>query len=522
MLLFQHLLSLPPTLLAFIAGFSVVTKAQELQWPYNLPSHVKYFPEDEPLIKRGVDVQQRLQHESPVGVKKMSDDPGEKFHYDYWSFEANPLDSATTSWFNTSNAQLYEPSIPLHSNESSRPHVLPRHLRTAWLSSLFDKRDFQCPTGTSSCTTIGRPNSCCQADATCQLIQDTGLGDVGCCPNGEACAGSVSTCDAGYTSCPNNPGGGCCLPDYGCFDVGCVQTATATVLVTPTPSLSLSAVVVPSMTTATSSSSLSAVIVPSMTIVTSIVVVTFVPPSSSSVRTSTSTTIITTLIAAPLTSTTVTTTTTRTTISNTLSCSSGYRSCASSLGGGCCPTDRECGSTTCPPMTSSGSLVAPARPTTGTTTTTITDRTTSTSTSPTSVSGCPTGFYACSAYYQGGCCQIGRDCAMTSCPTTASTILLSTNSITAVAPTGSGITAPGTVLTGACATGWQSCAQSVGGGCCPSGYACGTSCTATATGGGGSQVGKEAPNGAEMLGLSSCMLMGALSLSIALGAGFVF
>ena len=31
-----------------------------------------------------------------------------------------------------------------------------------------------------------------------------------------------------------------------------------------------------------------------------------------------------------------------------------------------------------------------------------------------------------------------------------------------------------------CAGGWFSCGSSGGGGCCPSGYSCGTSCTATA------------------------------------------
>jgi hypothetical protein len=83
--------------------------------------------------------------------------------------------------------------------------------------------------------------------------------------------------------------------------------------------------------------------------------------------------------------------------------------------------------------------------------------------------------------------------------------------LTIVAPTGSGVTAPGdTVLTGACATGWATCSQAVGGGCCPSGYSCGTaSCSPGATGGSG--VGKEAPNrGARrnvsrgVLGLAGC------------------
>ena len=31
-----------------------------------------------------------------------------------------------------------------------------------------------------------------------------------------------------------------------------------------------------------------------------------------------------------------------------------------------------------------------------------------------------------------------------------------------------------------CAAGWFSCGSSGGGGCCPSGYSCGASCTATA------------------------------------------
>ena len=55
-----------------------------------------------------------------------------------------------------------------------------------------------------------------------------------------------------------------------------------------------------------------------------------------------------------------------------------------------------------------------------------------------------------------------------------------------------------------CAAGWFSCAAGQGGGCCPSGYACGTSCTATGvvvgTAGvtGTGKVAKD--NGAERIG----------------------
>lgn len=68
------------------------------------------------------------------------------------------------------------------------------------------------------------------------------------------------------------------------------------------------------------------------------------------------------------------------------------------------------------------------------------------------------------------------------------------SSITAVAPTGSGISSVQTLLTGSCAQGWSTCPPDIGGGCCPTGYACGSVCTATATGGQGSTVGKIAPN----------------------------
>ncbi|KAJ5186422.1 hypothetical protein N7449_011186 [Penicillium cf. viridicatum] len=87
---------------------------------------------------------------------------------------------------------------------------------------------------------------------------------------------------------------------------------------------------------------------------------------------------------------------------------------------------------------------------------------------------CPTGFYACSAVYQGGCCRTGRDCDTTSCPTTSSTTII-TNGVTIVAPV-----ATTTQHSGGnrCAQGWFHCADTVGGGCCPMGFACGASCTA--------------------------------------------
>lgn len=118
--------------------------------------------------------------------------------------------------------------------------------------------------------------------------------------------------------------------------------------------------------------------------------------------------------------------------------------------------------------------VLPVRPISGTASTSVT------ATGPTttvSATQCPTGFYQCSAYYHAGCCQVGRDCGLTSCPGQSSTLAINSNGVTiseAAGPTATGLGENG------CALGWFSCAAAQGGGCCPSGYACGTSCTATA------------------------------------------
>jgi hypothetical protein len=149
-----------------------------------------------------------------------------------------------------------------------------------------------------------------------------------------------------------------------------------------------------------------------------------------------------------------------------------------------------CGSATCLPQSSTVSVVAPYRPTS------VGDTTTTKTHSSIAGAGCPTGYYACSAYYPGRCCQVGRDCSLTSCPTSASTILVNSNSLTIIAPSGSGISRNTAAVTGTCASGWFSCVATIGGGCCPSGYGCGTSCTATAAGGQGNVVGKIAPSSA--------------------------
>ncbi|OQD84743.1 hypothetical protein PENANT_c012G01461 [Penicillium antarcticum] len=97
------------------------------------------------------------------------------------------------------------------------------------------------------------------------------------------------------------------------------------------------------------------------------------------------------------------------------------------------------------------SLAPPARPTNRSTATSVT----------TGDDVCPTGFYACSAVYHGGCCRTGRNCDTTSCPTTSSTTMTS-NGVTIVAPVASTTeNAGGSGSRNRCANGWFSCADTV-------------------------------------------------------------
>ena len=415
----------------------------------------------------------------------MSDDEGEKFYLDYWTIAPAGKDGSPQYWesrerenkdeaghlimVNDTTIRKAIPPFLLHSTEESNiaGNILSTYIRLPRSPrSLLEKRAFQCPAGTSSCGSIDRSGSCCAEGQTCQLIQDTGLGDVGCCAAGEICAGSLSECESGYTSCPNYPGGGCCVPGYACVSGGCLLSSTATVIIIPSPSSA-------SPTATQSSTMITNIISPSSS---STVIVSSPPVASASTPPPTS--------RSP--STTITSTSTG---SNTLLCSSGFRSCPVSLGGGCCPTNRACGRDVCPELSSTLTVDAPVRPTS--------NDPTPTTDSNAPVTGCPTGFYACSAYYQGGCCRLGRDCAPTTCPGSATTTLIDDNSVTVIAPTSSGLGAY-SILTGECATGWSSCAASDGGGCCPTGYVCGSSCTATATASGlqATEVGKLAPNAA--------------------------
>ncbi|KAL9001117.1 MAG: hypothetical protein Q9169_000300 [Polycauliona sp. 2 TL-2023] len=357
-----------------------------------------------------------------VAVRKMTGTEAEMFFQDYWHFD---LSAPTQSEEPPSNAitvpnSLTNASTPLLLQPPLALHRIADlppsngHWARALLQPQLRRRDFQCPTGTNACDAIDRPDSCCPSGNACQLVRDKGLGDVACCPSGQTCTGDVQDCAGGYQTCPGAAGGGCCVLGYDCVGTN--------LQLSPGAHSSTTTVIVNPQVTASPSTSSSS-------------------PSAPQ-------------IANPVISTSQTTITTSTTSTSTTSPSSTSSSSSS------------------PPIPTStnNAFIPPARPTSAEVVTTH-----YLSASPPS---CPTGFYQCSAYYHGGCCRVGRDCGLTDCPTSASTTVAVNDGeggVTVVAPSATGAAALGT---GNCASGWQTCARDVGGGCCPGGFACGVeSCT---------------------------------------------
>lgn len=249
MLLTSKLLNLPASILFLITAHTTIALQND-----RLANN---FPENARRIARSPDqrdVEARDEPtplgRTPVGVMKMSDDPSQKFYMHYWGYEddlpeSNPSDIPPARLLrprdedeealllaNSSAAISYRAPFALHTDEifglrhlESRGRMSGRDAAGAALAAL-QKRQFECPSGTSACTSIGYPNSCCATDETCFKIQDTGLGPVGCCPSGDTCGGTISGCNSPNTPCAENEGGnyeggGCCIPNYVCAGIGC-------------------------------------------------------------------------------------------------------------------------------------------------------------------------------------------------------------------------------------------------------------------------------------------------------------
>lgn len=244
----SKILSLPATIL-FLVGVHASAAVYDDRLPRNSPDDNTWV--DESADRPGVEPrnEQTPLGRSPVGVMKMTDDPGEKFYMEYWQYEEEILPLNKTGEVlipllrtrdeeearflaNGSIPISYRAPFALHTEDSlayhgieARGRILGRDAAGAALAKL-QMRDFLCPTGTSDCSSIGYPNSCCATDETCFVIKDTGLGPVGCCPSGATCGGTISACNAPNTPCTENQGGnyqggGCCIPDFVCAGVGC-------------------------------------------------------------------------------------------------------------------------------------------------------------------------------------------------------------------------------------------------------------------------------------------------------------
>ncbi|KAK4131385.1 hypothetical protein BT67DRAFT_388214 [Trichocladium antarcticum] len=187
----------------------------------------------------------------PTAIRKMPPDQGAKFHPEYYAFAAPAVHAATPptplaaiaarrahdaddarrlAANASAELSLRPPFVVLSDPEaehsaskqrSSPPTAWDRFRRAASALALLDKRQWSCPSGTSSCAAIGYPNSCCSKDEACMAVPDTGLGPVGCCPSGATCGGGVASCGGGSTACGSDVGGGCCIPGFVCGGVGC-------------------------------------------------------------------------------------------------------------------------------------------------------------------------------------------------------------------------------------------------------------------------------------------------------------
>ncbi|KAL2196488.1 hypothetical protein P885DRAFT_78213 [Corynascus similis CBS 632.67] len=402
----------------------------------------------------------------PTAIRKMPADHGAKFHHEYCAFEDHPAfaaapgsphaaiaarslydaDDSRRLWANASAELSLRPPFALVSGseslvvDESKPPAWNLFGRTASALALLEKRQWACPSGTSSCSSIGFPNSCCGEGETCMEVPDTGLGPVGCCPSGATCSGGISNCADDSTACGSEIGGGCCIPGFVCQGIGCVRSSSSSS--TPRPPQTPT----PTPTTLTRTST-SIILDPTRSTILVTVTITITPS------------------APPITSTVTRTAT------------------ASSTGG--------------------GGAVPPVRPTSS--------NRSLTSTSTNTNSYCPTGFYPCLAREGGGCCRTGRDCATASCPPSPHmTTIVNEHGVTVVVPA-SGV--PTTTSVGECAAGWFMCGRGDGGGCCPSGYECGTaSCFQDGAGAtAGASVAKGSPGesgaGRQMTGMVGWGLM---------------
>ncbi|POR39040.1 rRNA methyltransferase 1, mitochondrial [Tolypocladium paradoxum] len=340
----------------------------------------------------------------PTAIKKLSPDSSEKIFPEHLAFAPLPVDAARV-FLDEREAGLdaiYRPAFARHYDDSEDSALR----RAAAVLALLRKRA-SCPVGMNSCADQGSPNKCCQEGTYCTDVPDTTVGHVACCPLGTKCGGGVGSCPVGAVSCPPDLGGGCCIPGYVCQGVGCIPSASAT----PTTA----------MTTAQSTRSQDTMTLTRTTIVGGIPSTIIVTPgtrtSSPQPTTETKTTIATPTGTGsatgnpawrPTGSSDMTSAPGTTSESSSQSgCPTGFYGCLATHGGGCCRTDRDCQTHSCPPPASTtivsngATIVVP-----------VTDVPQSSATAT-----CAGGWFVCgpAAGPAAGCCPSGYECGTASC-----------------------------------------------------------------------------------------------------------
>ncbi|KAF3011970.1 hypothetical protein E8E15_002942 [Penicillium rubens] len=120
------------------------------------------------ILRRNAAIASQLAAGPALGVKKMSDDEGEKFFLDYWSFgndsssgnitEGHVSDDGFSPARFVAQSYPFAPSYSLGTDGDSQ--FLPWE-NSHSANNLLEKRDFKCPAGTWACTSIGRSDRCC-------------------------------------------------------------------------------------------------------------------------------------------------------------------------------------------------------------------------------------------------------------------------------------------------------------------------------------------------------------------------
>ncbi|KAI1826041.1 hypothetical protein F4861DRAFT_537402 [Xylaria intraflava] len=367
----------------------------------------------------------------PTAVRKMSLDEGEKFMPEYYAFAPvsfagggsqilarqaaalvlTPEENALLA-SNSSAALAFRPPFALHNDykeSDSDPWSVYRRGREV-IARLRD-RSFTCPNGTHDCASISQPNYCCTDGTVCFVVENApDAGNVGCCPDGQTCGGSVAACADGNTACPAADGGGCCIPGFVCADIGCVVSTSAT----PTPTTTAAQVTsskpttatpTPSQTTTSSTSSSSSS--------SSFISTSSSSPSPSSTSTGTGLPPVRATSSSPYT-TTSKASTESTSTGTAEYCPTGFYACLATAGLGCCRTGRDCSTTSCPPaakttiITHGATIVVP-----------LTDA----QAAATPTATCASGWFQCGADAGpvAGCCPSGYACGTASCTLAAAT-----------------------------------------------------------------------------------------------------